>query len=467
MKKERRIPTLIALFLLVVSVTAGVFLIKSGSKFFVGARPEITPKQIKITNIGEDSFTVSWITDEQTSGFVQYGTGEELPFTALDDRDQLSGQQSEFRTHHVTLRGLTPATNYFFRINSGGKTFGDNGQPYQVKTGSAIRETMPLNDIAYGTVVKQDGSPAQGVIVYLSLANAAPLSTLTKASGSWAIPLNLARSADLSSWAAYDKEASIEEILVQGGSEGTATAVAVTKYDSPLPTIVLGQNFDFRQAPLLPTPTPTGESLISKFSAEGLPISTPALQIINPLEGEKISTSTPEIFGTGPAGETLTITIESPEVLQGEIIIGGDGSWRWTPPTGLSPGQHTITVSLANGQRVSHSFIVLAAGTDDSPSFTASPSATTTPFLTMTPTPTSISTPTPTITSIPTPTVFFTPTPTATFTPTPTVSGRVSIPSTESSVPKSGDLTPTFLFSIMGMILIFLGLLSNILLRKI
>jgi len=447
MRKDRRIPTILGLFILLIGGLAGLLLVKNAPRWLVGAKPEITPKQIKITNLTDNSFTVSWITDEQTVGFVQYGAGRELSFTALDDRDQLSGQQGKFWAHHATLKNLKPATNYFFKINSGGKTFDNNGQPYQVLTAPTVQGTMPTNDVAYGIILKQDGSPAEGVIVYLSLANAAPLSTLTKASGSWVIPLNLARSADLSSWATYDKEASVEEIFVQGGPAGTATAVAVTKYDSPLPTITLGGSFDFRKAPPQPTPTSGQSSSSSRFSVEEGTSPSVSLTIINPSEGEEVNTSKPEFLGTGPAGESLTIAINSPETLTSQVTINEDGTWSWVPPSDLSPGQHTVTVSLADGRKITRSFRVLAVGSSDLPSFTASPSATITPTITPTPTPIPLLTLTPT--------------------PAPTTSARISLPSTEGGIPQPGNLSPTFLFSIMGGGLIILGILSNILLRKI
>ena len=333
MKREKRLPTIFAIFILILGIVAGVFLIKNGQAWFTRANPEITPKQLKITNITEKSFAVSWVTDGQVAGFIQYGTKEkELFYNATDDRDQLSGTQGKFFVHHITARGLKAETNYFFKVNSGGKIFDNNGQPYQVKTAPLIQESALESDIAYGVVLKQDGSSAEGVLVYLSLANASPLSTITKSSGSWAIPLNLARSKDLLSWATYDKEASVEEIFVQGGPLGTATAIGVTKNDSPLPPITLGQNFDFRQAFVSPTPISTSqEPPTSGFSVGAISPPTQVLQIINPSQGENVSTSTPEIFGTGPGGETLTIIVESPQTIQGKAIISADGSWRWTP----------------------------------------------------------------------------------------------------------------------------------------
>lgn len=442
MKKVKTIPTILALFILLLGIIAGVVLIKSGFGISTKAKLEITPKQVKITNISENSFTVSWVTDEQTNCFLKYGTKGEISFTASDERDELSGKQENFFTHYVTPKNLKPATDYFFKINCGGKLFDNNGQPYQVKTASSPQGAMPPNDIAYGVVLKQDGSSAAGVIVYLSLANAAPLSSLTKASGSWVIPLNFARSPDLSSWAVYDREASIEEIFVQGGPEGTATAVAVTKYDSPMPAITLGGNFDFRQPPPQPTPTVEQQTTSnSRFSVEEITTPSASLEIISPSPGESVNTLKPEILGTGPAGETLTITIHSSETLTSKITINNDGRWSWIPPQELSPGEHTVIVSLADGRKVTHTFTVLAAGESELPSFTASPSAT------VTPTPTSITIPTPLLTS----------TPTSTFTPTPIT--RVSVPSTEGGVPRPGNLTPTFLFFIMGVSLLFLGII--------
>ncbi len=443
MKKIRTIPTIIGIILLVLGVGTGGFLVQKASNLLVRANPEIIPKQVKITNVTDTTFTVSWITDSQTTGSLNYGTDKNPSFLAGDDRDQLSGKTGSFTTHHVTLKNLNPTTTYFFKIISGEKVFDNNGEPYQVATGPQIKTEPPPNDIAYGIVLNQNGSPAEGVIVYLSLPNSFPLSVLTKSSGSWVIPLNLARSRDLSSYLSYDREATIEEIFIQGGSTGTAIAITLTKNDSPVPSITLGGSFDFRegQPEIMITP-PVAEE--SKFSFENISSSAAEekqLTILNPSLDEKISTQTPQIIGTGPRGQTITIKIESPTPISGQTTIDNDGNWQWVPPISLSPGEHTLTVSLPDGTKIIRRFTVLA--NEEIPSFTASPSATLTPTSTPIPSPTTLLT--------------LTPTPTSTPTATPTIAPQVSQP---------GNSFPTLIILVISSVMLLFGLFANFLFKK-
>ncbi|HEX9817845.1 MAG TPA: hypothetical protein VGA89_03075, partial [Patescibacteria group bacterium] len=90
---KRQIPTLLGLGILVVSLVAGVLVFGEGPGVFAPrATPETTPKNVRVTNLTDKSFTISFVTEEATSGFVKYGTQEgALRSQASDDRDQLSG----------------------------------------------------------------------------------------------------------------------------------------------------------------------------------------------------------------------------------------------------------------------------------------------------------------------------------------------------------------------------------------
>ncbi len=444
MLKIRRFPTIIGLLILLAGLGGGLFLVQKAQTFFLRAEPGSAPNQIRITNITDQSFTVSWTTDKKVAGLIQFGETSRLGSVLADDRDQQAGEISLFFTHYVTIKNLKAETDYYFKIRSGSKIYDQNGQPYQTTTAPTISFSSPPNDPAYGKVIDQSGQSAQGAIVYLSLANTTPQSALVQESGNWVISLNSARSVDLSSYATYDKAASIEEILVQAEQGLTATAVTTTKNDSPVPTITLGQNYNFRQTSeeleitdqekkvtqeatqeASPTPTPT-----SGFSVESPEATTSQeLAIINPDEEEDVNTQKPAILGTGPAGITLEITIESTSTYTGTVTIDDQGNWEWSPPVDLEPGEHTVTATFTDEEgkkhTVSHTFVVLAAGKDEAPAIEATPSAEASPSPTLTPTP------------IP--------------------ATRTAIPSTEGGVPDSGYLTPTFLVFIMGLGLILIG----------
>jgi len=436
---RQRIPTILGILILIAGITGGVYLVQKGGVWSLKADPGAVPKEIRITNISESGFTVSWATGKESLGYIKYGISSSLKETIVDERDKLSGKAVPYFVHHVKVEGLKPVTKYYFKIGSERGIYDNNGKPYEVTT-APVLGTPPSADTVYGTILKADSSsPAEGVVVYLTLANSVPLSVLTKSGGGWTIPLSVARTPNLSSYIIYDPDASIEEIFVQGGNLGTATAIVTTKNDSPVPTIILGKSHDFREVEMEEK---------SGFSLQPL-ISPPAvgeegLRIVNPEEGEGIATQRPEIRGEGPKGVAIEITLESPESFTASVVVNEDGSWKWTPPADLSPGEHTVSVVSDNGSSVSRRFTVLAAE-GDLPAFTATRSGEASPSPTLSPAPTT------------TPGVF----PTATPSVVPTIASRKAMPATEEGVPEPGYLTPTIIFVILGIILIFTGLFLN------
>lgn len=447
MIKRHTIPTILGLVLLTFGTAAGVFLIQKGSIFFLRASPAIAPSQIKITNITNSSFTISWLTEDAVSGFAHFGETPALGSVAADDRDALSGTTGSFYAHYASLKNLKPKTKYYFKLGSGGKTFDNSGKPWEITTASTPGALAPSSDIASGTVLNQDQTPAEGAILYLSIDKMTPQSALIRSSGNWLISLNNAFSSDLSGFASYDKDAQVVEIFVQGGKQ-TATAITTTKNDNPIPEIVLGQTYDFRKEEVTTQEAPptqeateaasaSEEEISSKFSFEELGQATEettTLSISNPEEGENLNTQKPAFSGTGPAGETIQILVESLTTYNDSVAVDSEGNWTWTPPDDLESGEHSLTLTYL-GETITRRFTVLAAGASDLPSFTATPSATTTPTLT--------------------------PTPTATATPTPSVATRTALPSTEGGVPAVGYLTPTFLVFILGLVLVLAGVITK------
>lgn len=459
-RQPKKIPTILGLIILITGGFLGIFLANRSQTFLLKASGETTPQQIKITNITDSSFTVSWITLAAAKGFISFGEKSQLGQTFLDERDEGTGNVQEYFAHYVSLKNLKPGIKYFFKINSAEKSFGNGDRPYEITSAQIINLPLPESDIAYGMILEPSGNPAKGAIVYLSLANTTPLSSLVKNDGSWMINLSTARSVNLNSYSSYNKEIQVEEIFVQGEKSDTAVAITTTKNDSPLPTLTLGQTYDLRQAIVSSSPTPTIFSPLSSYitsppeipsaitTASPTPlaptptqvsrgfslqpiISPPSGQkitIINPSEGENINNQKPEFIGTGPKDEALQIIVQSEVNYSGQMLVAEDGTWKWTPPADLPPGQHTVTIVYEDKtgitQKVVRNFTVLATGESDLPSFSSSPSGQ--------------------LTTIPS-------------TPTPTTSSRAALPPSGPPPPRSGNLTLTFFSLIIGIALLILG----------
>jgi len=429
--KRSKIPTIIGIVFLVLGLAAGVLLVQNGQIFRLGASQEAVPKDVRITNISDSSFGVTWVTEKETLGFISWGENENsLTRTQEDEVGKASF------THSLSVRGLSPEKSYFFKINSSGVDYDNNDLAWEVKTGPSLPLTT-RSLLVSGSVITSTGAPAKNALVYITVAGSSPLSTITSQAGSWVLSLSSARTSDLASLIDIDDKTTLLEISVNTGPDGVSSAQIYPQSAKPVPPLILGQVLDFKnlqptevsEIPKASVDLPQTATPSSGFEVEGkIPTpssSTVTLESVD--EGEVVNSSKPQFFGEGPAGTTLTITVESDTVTQ-NVKVPSSGAWNWTPPSGLGEGTHRITISWKDASGIlrtlTRTFIVEAS---EGPAFEATPSATLTP--TSTPSPTA----TPTLTS----------TLTTTLTPTAT-------PTSSSAVPESGSLTPTLLLSIMG-----------------
>ena len=196
--------------------------------------PEVS--DVNISNVGNLSFTVSWVTNVDTTGQISYGTSpDNLSGTAYDDR----GQATEDDTHHVTITGLTASTPYYFDVISAETTDDDSGAHYGITTGPGLDFKMP--DPITGTVYKSDGATAaEGSIVYASIGTSQVLSALVDSSGNWGVDIAAIRTADYQGYYSYADGDDIS-VDAQGGADGTISqtvTVATAKAGAPAMTLV-------------------------------------------------------------------------------------------------------------------------------------------------------------------------------------------------------------------------------------
>lgn len=416
----KKIPTLVAILLLIAAVV-GLAVWQKSRTGTVSA--EATPSGVKVTNIADNKFSVSWTTKSATKGALEYGSvGEKLDQRAEDDR----GSSHTGLTHHVTVAGLQPGTNYAFRILSGTpeRRFDNNGSVYSVSTGTTIA-SVPAARSLYGEVT----GGSEDTIVYVTLPDAQPTSVTLKASGGYSVALSTIRSADLSAFVAYDPAATVVSLLVDNGvSQSQVTAS--TANISPVPTIALGQNADYRSVASEPTQVAQVEPVASPsestepqaveiFNVEPIEgaevnqVTSTKYTLTNPgIEGEVLATTKPAFSGTGEANVEISLAVSGQKAVSDKVRVGAGGTWSWTPAIALSLGKQKITVTYTDKdgkvQKIERGFSVTAASATSEPAFVSTPSASTT---------------------------------TANVSPSP----RSGMPATESGVPVTGVMTPTLL----------------------
>lgn len=441
---EKKIPTIVGI-LLVLGLIGGLTLVKRGTVFFTQASKDISPQEVKVTNITDNSFVVSWWTGKETSGFIELVNLDQKK-VITDFRDQ-QGNLGEYDTHYMVVGNLDANKEYEFVINSGGNKFYEQGQSsYSVKTAMPVSGQPPSANLASGKVITSAENPAQGSIVYINITGISPLSALVTSKGNWVVSLAQAYSDDLSRRADYQEGRIVEQISVNGGQMGRSSVKVFTNNDDPVPIIKLGQDYDFTDTEEEGLPVSSASPTVSpdsRLETGQIDVGEEKeFRIINPKDGETIKMSKPEIFGEGPSGGKVKIVLESSLTQEAEIEIDADGNWQWTPPENLSPGTHTLRVNYSDpetGQEETfvRTFVLAASADESGPAFSATPSGDT-----VTPTPTSV----PTATEMPSPTE----------TVAPTISPEVQ-PSTESGVPETGFLGPTLIL-LGGSLIIFLSL---------
>lgn len=415
---DKRIPTLAAVILIAVGVIATSFLVKSGVIYLGGAAPSDVPQDVKITNITDRALTITYKTDTAVIGSVSLGQTKDTLQTALDDRDQVSGVPKEYLVHSISVKNLKPNTSYVFSITSGATTYLNNNELFQVKTGPEISSSPSSQPAVSGKVVSTSGAAPTEALVYLTTANGQLLSTLIKTDGSYILPVNTYRMANLASFFPFTPDTTLQLLATDGVN--TAHATFSSNLQGVIPFVSLGNDYNFITN--LSTPLSSASAAIGfpAFSSGSTFLLTPVITV--PKKDQGFSDAQPQFSGKALPNQQVTIEIHSTDVVSGSVKADSSGNWTYRPTTPLSPGQHIISITTAgaNGilQTIQQSFTVYAAGSQVDQ--TATPSATTvTP--TQKPTPTqAVATqgPTPTPTSIPVLKTSLTPTPMSKLPPT-------------------------------------------------
>lgn len=251
--------------------------------YFLFLVPSPKPMNVRVTNITDRSATISWVSEEATKGTVTYGETEGFaPWifarigkdVAYDDRDvhnaemdaakeerenieKLEGAEIDYSevqedvvvrkvgkyfVHHVTVSGLDPDKDYFFRVGnevkfssaqnleySDGDEVSDKFEMverFQFKTLPDI-EDVPSPDPIYGMtyIGPETDFPADDAMIYVKLRCGlreypAYLSATTNDTGGWYIDLANAREENGEVLSGLDEDICQEDFFIDGGAFG-------------------------------------------------------------------------------------------------------------------------------------------------------------------------------------------------------------------------------------------------------
>lgn len=388
---NKKIPTILSFFVLIFGVIVTTILVKQGVIFFGHAAPSDIPQDIRITNISDTGFTVTYTTSANVIGTVTLISNTK-PQVILDDRDQQAGVPKPYNVHSISVKNLTPQTAYSFTILSGSTTYQDGNKPFTLTTQQKITDTPTEQTPLAGKILLPDGTVPAETILFVTTTNGQLLSTLLNPSGLYILPLNTMRTKDFSSLVKFTSD-SILQILATNGSISSHATVGMGSIN-PVPAITLSQDYDFT---LSTKPIPTGSATkFPSFDAQTNNSYTATPEIITPKTNESFTDQQPQFTGTAAPGSSVTVVIHSDEKIQTTIKADATGTWTFRPSTPLSPGQHTITITAPDQfgilRTIVQSFTVYAAGSQVNQS--ATPSATLTPTSIPTQTPTSAPIPT-------------------------------------------------------------------------
>ena len=433
LKKEGKIPTWVGLIFLVVLLGLTVWGVGTKGDMRSRAGADCEPKSLLISNVNEKSFAVSWLSDGECEAAITLKQDSRLFF---DKR----GQEWKGKSHFVIVDNLKAETLYEFLINSNGESM-ETAQ-MRTRTAGIPKTGIPEADLAWGKVLVSEGVPAEGAIVSVAIAGAAPLSALVSSNGNFAIPLSVSFNESLTDWFETPKTAERERILVTDTEGERWEFEGSTDDNTPVPDIVLSRGSGSLVRKGAEPTTGSQDSFLQGMN-EGGEKTTDKITLENPKDGEIIHTDLPEFFGEAPAGVTLEIKVESPSPYEGEVVSSGDGKWSWSPPAGLEPGEHKITIRAINPtsgvlETIVRTFVVSAKAAESDPAFVSTPSASLSPSEIPTLAPSATTAPTKVLAS-------------------PTDIYRAAQVATDTAVPESGIVLPTILTPVGGIILVVMA----------
>lgn len=214
MKKRNQLTIFLGIFLLLFGIASGIILLQQNTIFRLRANPKISVSQVWITNISDNSATVTWMTTRPTTGFLRWNqTGYELNKIAFPNP---STQKS---INSINLSALSASTPYSFNISVEGLNFANGDRDWSFKTAQKLN--APDSYYIDGQVLSRNHDPIENALIVVSVSGSSSLSTVTDTNGLWSIDVSKARTQTLSSYVTINPLTSIVNINAYSADAST------------------------------------------------------------------------------------------------------------------------------------------------------------------------------------------------------------------------------------------------------
>ncbi len=231
-----------------------LFIFLIGLIVFIFLKPASPPGRVRVSNVTENSLTISWVTEKPVRGQIfftdqdnkflrtlKFGLGMIIPQILKPESDDFN---SPATVHYVTLSGLRPKTEYYYRINYNSRSYklDQNGEILpSIKTTETLAE-LPSNYPAYGSLLDwNEETPQTPVLVYLSHQDSSLISGYTNSEGNWCLNLGNLRTKDLGQAFNFSQEKMLT-FEAEGGALGSIQQALFIDYCQPMANIILEIN---------------------------------------------------------------------------------------------------------------------------------------------------------------------------------------------------------------------------------
>ena len=213
-------------------IFAGVLFSNKNTDFISKASGDCKPINPQVTNITNNSLTISFLTESACLSSLQINN-QSIENLAISN----NGDKSKI--HYFEVNSLKDETEYEYWFINDGKNY--KLSSYKTKTAPKPNGPTPSSNLAWGRVFTPELKPAAKVIIFVNIPGSSPLSALITTSGNWNI--SLANSFNESKTGRFVPTPNVsEEIIVIDQNKQATQISGNTSQNNPTPDIILGQN---------------------------------------------------------------------------------------------------------------------------------------------------------------------------------------------------------------------------------